>query len=84
MKYNTVRIINNNNKLKCVIEHHDDNRVTRKTRPHPWGFYHYPTTMSEEQAINKLIDTLIEERCKNIKRMSHEITKLNQLRNNHE
>ena len=82
MKYNTARIVKKGNRFECIIEHHDDIRVKRKTKPHPLGFYHYPATMPEEQATNELADALIEKRCKMIKQISHEIVKLTQLRSN--
>jgi hypothetical protein len=57
MKYKTIRINENFNKV--WIEELDGDRLEMETKPSGMGFYHYPETMPDEEALTELQQKLL-------------------------
>lgn len=61
MRYKTVTIRRNdiNGTWNVTFEHDKKDRELTETSPHWLGFYHYPETMSDKDAFEKLKNYLI-------------------------
>lgn len=80
MKYSHVQI-GKDDKDNLVLHYYDidGNRVKRKCKPHPLGFFYYPAEMSREEAGNILAKDQIIRRKKMIKEMEEDIKMLEKL-----
>jgi hypothetical protein len=81
MKYKTVTIKpeGHKNKAKWVSRFWEiagDREELTKLEPHPMGFFHYPETMSDEEAFVSLKDKMIKAHRKEIDSLQKSLTKL--------
>ena len=60
MKYNTITIIPYSNKYDVSINRSEEDRVETETIPSSLGFFHYPETMSDQEAFNILKEHMME------------------------
>jgi hypothetical protein len=74
MKYNTVVIDRYSHTVQFTKS--DVDRVNTKTQPSPLGFYHYPETMTDEEAFKRLKAFLIKIQKEAIKDAQEEIENL--------
>lgn len=79
MKYKTIQILRKHiltDKIEErwmyeIKEGDGQDHVEEETTPNGWGFYHYPETMSDTEAFQKLKEHLIALREKDIERISY-------------
>lgn len=83
MKYKTVKIFPNalRDKLewRVMFMKGDLDRVETKAVPNALGFFHYPETMPDEDAFEKLKVCMIEAHEKEIKQLKESVDKLKTL-----
>jgi hypothetical protein len=60
MRYKTVRAHPaSDGSVFITLESHPQERLVQKTKPHSAGFYHYPETVSDTQALQELQTKLL-------------------------
>ena len=81
MKYKTVKIKPDIKKRwhTYCYQIDDVDREDTETTPHPLGFYHYPETMSDEEAFNQLKQCMIDAHLKEIESYQTSLRKLESL-----
>jgi hypothetical protein len=55
-------------------------RIDNETTPHPLGHYHYPETMDDEEAFNRLKQCMVDAHLKEIEDYQRSLDKLQKLR----
>jgi hypothetical protein len=77
MKFNTVRIDPTLKKTwRISFQTDDKERVNKKSVPHAMGFFHYPQTMSKEEAFKALKDCMIQSHLDEIEKLKESVAKL--------
>lgn len=79
MKYKTIEIRSNNyeDKWECTICDVDGDRQERENiEPSAQGFFHYPHTVSDEEALQKLKECMIDAHKKEIEKLTQSMIKL--------
>ena len=66
--------------LKVVISNLTDDREEAVTVPNPAGFYYYPETMKDKDALKTLKEVLLVERNKRLELIKKEISDLKALK----
>lgn len=81
MKYKTVKITKSGENYYYTIYKPDNlDREDIKTAPNSWGFYHYPETMSDEEAFDALKEKMIQDLLYEANVILQNIGKLQKLR----
>jgi hypothetical protein len=83
MKYKTVIISKSllTGEWDCSIRIDDKDRVEREMEPNPWGFMHYPESMPDKTARDKLLDCLIGNMKESVYHYNEQIEELTNLKN---
>lgn len=76
MIYHTMCIRENKNGFECFTLRSDVDREETQTVPNLMGFYHFPETMDEQTAKQKLKKCLIKEYQKEILRLQNNVNSL--------
>jgi hypothetical protein len=79
MIYHTMCIKENKNGFECFTFKSNVDREETKTVPSVMGFYHFPETMDEQKAKQKLKECLIKEYKKEILRLQNNVDSLMKL-----
>jgi len=80
MKYNCLRIYQENDGWKVSDAKDTEDRVDVKTIPNPHGFYYYPENMPLAEATNALITCMAKKHIIEIERLQLSLNKLLELR----
>jgi transposase len=79
MKYNVITINTHNNKWFASFNKVAFNRVKRKTKPNPFGFYYFPDEIPVEQAFQELKDVMIKAHKERIDELTKSLAELEKL-----
>lgn len=80
MRYRNVRITPV--KGEWIISVHSDNseRVERETQPSPLGYYHFPESIPESEAVLSLLDCMIRRHSEELEQISNSLNELQKLK----
>jgi hypothetical protein len=70
MVYHTVKVENVGSKWVVTYTKSDVEREETKTIPNAMGFYHYPSTMSDKEAVHTLVDAMVIRHTAEIERLT--------------
>jgi len=76
MKYKTVKLTPSGDKWLVTWSESNMERVKTKTKPHPLGFYHYPETMSDQEALKALVNCMLKAHTEEISRLNKSLSVL--------
>ncbi len=79
MKYSTIQIKPEGGEWTVSITRDERERVRKPGRPNPMGFFHFPATMTDQKAFNKLRDCLVKSHKDEIKALRVSLDKLQSL-----
>ena len=76
MKYKTIKLTQRKGKWFVNIHTNEQERKMVKTLPSKLGFFHYPETMKDSEALNELKKVIEEELKKDIEHLNKLLTGL--------
>ena len=80
MIYHTVRVDPNKDAWRVNFDKSNTlERADVKTKPNALGFYHYPQTMSDQEALNELVTCMIQKHESDISDLTRSIEALKTL-----
>jgi hypothetical protein len=79
MKYNVITIDPRNNKWVTSYNKVSFDRIKKKQKPNPLGFYYFPEEMPVEQAFQELKNVMIKDHKKRIDKLTKSLDELEKL-----
>jgi hypothetical protein len=76
----SIRIHPSKDGFKVEVYETKDNRDDFEPQPHPYGFYHYPDSIKDKTAFNRLKKVMVEDKEKRIEDLKNEIKELKGLK----
>lgn len=79
MIYKTVQVTPNGDTWLVAFKKNPLERKIEKTKPHSLGFYHYPETMNDQEALGVLLRCMISRHEEEIERLNKSLEALKSL-----
>lgn len=80
MKYKNVRITPENGHWIISVNTDNSDRVDRETKPSPLGYFYFPESVPESEAVLSLLECMIGKHSEELERLANSLNELQKLK----